>query len=141
MQLANARKGRFYAQYAVKLSMLHTSPFSTSLLRQNLAATGRKKRMKRGKQQNARTLCMSVRQAGLCQVQNQLKRFYKAAIHGSIAAPAMLLLPPPCSSDVNTRWLSGYSHNSTLAGASKNTIINQQLILPTVDDLLVIISN
>jgi hypothetical protein len=31
------------------------------------------------------------------------------------------------SSDVDTWWLSGYSHNSTLAEASKNTIINQQL--------------
>jgi hypothetical protein len=27
-------------------------------------------------------------------------------------------------SDVDTRWLSGYSHNSTSAGASKNTTIN-----------------
>jgi hypothetical protein len=48
MQLANARKGRFYVQYAVKLSMLHTSPFSTSLLRQNLAATGEEKTNEKG---------------------------------------------------------------------------------------------
>ncbi len=35
-------------QYVVKLSMLHTSPFSTSFLHQNLAATGEEKMMKRG---------------------------------------------------------------------------------------------
>ena len=43
MRLAKARKGRFYVQNAVKLSMLHTSPFITSLVLQDLAATGEEK--------------------------------------------------------------------------------------------------
>ena len=46
MRLAKARKGRFYVQNAVKLSMLHTSPFITSLLLQDLAATGEEKNEK-----------------------------------------------------------------------------------------------
>ena len=44
MRLAKARKGRLYVQNAVKLSMLHNSPFITSLLLQNLAATGEEKK-------------------------------------------------------------------------------------------------
>jgi hypothetical protein len=46
-------------------------------------------------------------------------------------------VPPPVtlgSSGVDTQWLSGYSHNSTPAGASKNTIINQKLILITINN-------
>ena len=44
MRLAKARKWLFYVQNAVKFSMLHTSPFITSLLLQDLAATAEEKK-------------------------------------------------------------------------------------------------